>query len=220
MKINEIYNCSGLVEYINEIGFLPLLHMGLDGWSAEEAVDEECRYVTLPDGGWEWPLWEWKGDIIRESGCAYGKFFDRKAAFISREWWPDFCNWRRNVYPHPEESSIEDMILQTLQENGSMITRDCAKPAALRERRCAASSIPTSHVLKWAVISSRRIRLSERPARAQLRLGDGRCLPCLKSSWARTAAIPTALPKSRAGGWKSTFKDCSRMRTDVYLTSC
>ena len=67
MKINEIYNCSGLVEYINEIGFLPLLHMGLDGWSAEEAVDEECRYVTLPDGGWEWPLWEWKGDIIRES---------------------------------------------------------------------------------------------------------------------------------------------------------
>ena len=25
MKINEIYNCSGLVEYINEIGFLPLL---------------------------------------------------------------------------------------------------------------------------------------------------------------------------------------------------
>jgi len=56
MKINEIYNCSGLVEYINEIGFLPLLHMGLDGWSAEEAVDEECRYVTLPDGGWEWPL--------------------------------------------------------------------------------------------------------------------------------------------------------------------
>lgn len=32
MKINEIYNCSGLVEYINGIGFLPLLHMGLDGW--------------------------------------------------------------------------------------------------------------------------------------------------------------------------------------------
>ena len=43
MKINEIYNCSGLVEYINEIGFLPLLHMGLDGWSAEEAaVTSRC----------------------------------------------------------------------------------------------------------------------------------------------------------------------------------
>lgn len=56
MRINEISNCSGLIEYINEIGFLPLLRMGLNGWSAEEAVDEECRYVTLPDGGWEWPL--------------------------------------------------------------------------------------------------------------------------------------------------------------------
>ena len=127
MKTTEIHNCSGLIEYINEIGFLPLLRMGLSGWSAEEAVDEECRYVTLPDGGWEWPLWEWKGNIIRESGCAYGKFFDRKAAFISRRWWPDFCNWRRSVFPHPEEGSIEDMILQTLQENGSMITRDLRK---------------------------------------------------------------------------------------------
>ena len=127
MKTTEIHNCSGLIEYINEIGFLPLLRMGLSGWSAEEAVDEECRYVTLPDGGWEWPLWEWKGNIIRESGCAYGKFFDRKAAFISRRWWPDFCNWRRSVFPHPEDGSIEDMILQTLQENGSMITRDLRK---------------------------------------------------------------------------------------------
>ena len=127
MKINKIHNCSELIEYINEIGFLPLLRMGLNGWSAEEAVDEECRYVPLPDGGWEWPLWEWKGEIIQESGCAYGKFFNRKAAFISREWWPDFCNHRRSVFPHPKEGSIEDMILQTLKENGSMITRDLRK---------------------------------------------------------------------------------------------
>ncbi len=127
MRINGIQNCSELIEYIREIGFLPLLRMGVTGWSAEEAVDEECRYVTLPDGGWEWPLWEWKGDIIQESGCAYGKFFDRKAAFISREWWPDFCNYRRSVFPRPEEGSIEDAILQTLQENGSMITRDLRK---------------------------------------------------------------------------------------------
>ena len=124
MKVNKIHNCGELIEYINEIGFLPLLRMGLPGWSAEEAVDEECRYVTLPDGGWEWPLWEWKGDIIQECGCAYGKFFDKKAAFISRDWWPDFCNYRRSVFPRPEEGSIEDAILQTLQENGSMITRD------------------------------------------------------------------------------------------------
>lgn len=127
MRISEIHDCGGLIEYINEIGFLPLLRMGIPGWSAQDSVDEECHYVKLPDGGWEWPLWEWKGNIIQEGGCAYGKFFDRKAAFISREWWPDFCNWRQNVFPYPNEGSIEDMILQTLQENGSMITRDLRK---------------------------------------------------------------------------------------------
>lgn len=56
MIVNGIHNCSGLIDYINKIGFLPLLRMGIEGWSAEEAVDEECRYVSLPEGGWEWPL--------------------------------------------------------------------------------------------------------------------------------------------------------------------
>ena len=135
MKINEIHNCGELIDYINEIGFLPLLRMRLGGWSAEEAVDEDCRYAALPDGGWEWPLWNWKGDIIQECGCAYGKFFDRKAAFISREWWPDFCNYRRSVFPYPGQGSVEDMILQTLRENGSMITRDLRKACGFTETK-------------------------------------------------------------------------------------
>ena len=36
--------------------------------------------------------------MIRESGCAYGKFFEKKAVFISREWFPDFANFRRDGY--------------------------------------------------------------------------------------------------------------------------
>ena len=54
----------------------------------------------------------------------YGKFFDKKAGFISREWWPDFYNYRRSQRPQPEEGSIEEAILLTLQEQGSMITRE------------------------------------------------------------------------------------------------
>ena len=118
------HSCPELIDYINEIGFLPLLNMGIAGWSAEEVVNEDCQYNRLPDGGWEWPLWEWKGSILQESGCAYGKFFKRKAAFISREWWPDFCNYRRSVYPSPEEGSIEDTILDILRTEGSLITRE------------------------------------------------------------------------------------------------
>ena len=123
MKAEKIHTCQELIDYIGQVGFLPLLAMGVSGWSAEEVADEDCQYTRLPDGGWEWPLWEWKGPILQESGCAYGKFFQRKAGFISREWWPDFCTYRRSLYPQPDEGSIEEIILVTLKEYGSLITR-------------------------------------------------------------------------------------------------
>ena len=83
-----------------------------------------CRYVVYSDGGWDWPLWKWKGPIVQEGDCVYGKFFAGKAGFVSREWWPDLCNWRRSKFPQPAEGSIEETILMTLAENGSLITRE------------------------------------------------------------------------------------------------
>lgn len=119
-----IHSCAEMIQYIDKVGLLPLLPMGIRGWSADELVDPDCGYIVNDDGSWDWALWKWKGEIIRETGCAYGKFFDKKAAFISKEWWPDFCNYRRSRFPIPSEDSIECMILETLREGGSMITRD------------------------------------------------------------------------------------------------
>ena len=124
MRHREIYNSAQLMELIQEIGFLPLLDSGVRGFSAEEIVSDECRYVMLPDGGWDWPLWKWKGPVVKEGNCVYGKFFDKKAGFISLDWWPDFCNYRRHQHPAPEAGSIEEAILATLQEHGSLITRE------------------------------------------------------------------------------------------------
>lgn len=122
---DQFHSCAQLIEYVQTIGILPLLSIkNFVGWSAEEVVDEECQYTKLPDGGWEWPLWEWKGEIIRESGCAYGKFFHGKAAFVSQEWWPHYCNYRRSIFPKIEEGSIEETILEVLKLGGSMTTRD------------------------------------------------------------------------------------------------
>ena len=123
MKKSKIYNSAQLIELIGQIGFLPLLDSGIRGFSAEEMVDEECRYIVFPDGGWDWPLWKWKGEIITEGGHVYGKFFAGKAGFISREWWPHFCNYRRSTRPAPTEGSIEETILLTLETNESLITR-------------------------------------------------------------------------------------------------
>ena len=124
MRRKEIHSCAELFTLIQEVGFLPLLDSGIAGYSAEEVVDEECRYVVFDDGGWDWPLWKWKGPIVQEGGIVYGKFFAGKAGFLSREWWPDLCNWRRSQHPAPEEGTIEDAILMTLAEHGSLITRE------------------------------------------------------------------------------------------------
>ena len=114
MKTGEIHNCAELIDLIGQIGFLPLLDSGIRGYSAEEIVDDDCRYVVLPDGGWDWPLWKWKGEIITEGGHVYGKFFAGKAGFISREWWPDFCNYRRRATLLPSHARPEATLLPSL----------------------------------------------------------------------------------------------------------
>ena len=123
LKYNSVRNQAELITYISQIGFLPLLRTGIDGWSAEDALLPIYNYSPLPEGGWEWPLWEWKSDIILESRCAYGKFLLGKACFISGEWWADFMNYRSSIAPPVADGSIEEMILLTLQEHRRMTTR-------------------------------------------------------------------------------------------------
>ena len=124
MQPLEILTIDQLIDYISGIGLLPLLNIGIEGWSADDVVDEECRYHTDPDEGWEWKLWEWKGPIVGETRCAYGKFFEKKAGFITQEWWPDFCNYRRSKYPYPAPGTIEETILETMKLSDVMITRE------------------------------------------------------------------------------------------------
>ena len=119
--------------YIQEVGFLPLLYSNIPGFSADEAVDSDCRYVLLDDGSWDWPLWDWKGPIVTESDCVYGKFFNKKAGFVSRAWWPDLYNWRRHAHPAPSAGSVEETILLTLREHGSLITRDLRRLCGFTE---------------------------------------------------------------------------------------
>ena len=124
MGKKEIYSAAGLMAYIREVGFLPLLDGGVRGFSAEEVVADDCRYVVFPDGGWDWPLWKWKGPVVTDGNCVYGKFFAGKAGFISCDWWPDFCNYRRSKHPVPAEGSIDETVLLTLQSQGPLITRE------------------------------------------------------------------------------------------------
>ena len=83
-----------LIKYINEIGFLPLFQNEIPGFSVEER--------TVPDYWWsdniERDPWEWRRVIAGRGEIAYGKFFGKKAGFISKEWLPYFANARRDGY--------------------------------------------------------------------------------------------------------------------------
>ena len=83
---------NDLIRAVQDFGFVPLFRNSIAGFSVEEHVAPEA-WFTDEEG-----VWEWKGPVIRETGCAYGKFFEHKAVFISRNWFPDFANYRRDGY--------------------------------------------------------------------------------------------------------------------------
>lgn len=83
-----------LIEAIEELGFVPFFENEIKGFSLEEHIAPGCWY----GGSDPWEAWDWKGPVIRRSGCAYGKFLQNKAVYISRELFPDFANYRRDGY--------------------------------------------------------------------------------------------------------------------------
>lgn len=83
-----------LIRWIDEVGFLPLFKNEAAGFSVEEHTSDLFWWT----GDSEQDPWEWRELIARSGEVAYGKFFGRKAGFISREWFPHFANWRRDGY--------------------------------------------------------------------------------------------------------------------------
>ncbi len=92
----KIGSMQDLMKIIDELGFVPFFANDIPGFSIEEHIAKGCWYYDGDDGFW--PAWEWKGPVIREMKCAYGKFLKGKAMYISAEWFPDFANFRRDGY--------------------------------------------------------------------------------------------------------------------------
>ena len=97
-----IHSIDEAIEYINKIGFLPLFKNDIPGFSMEERTVPEYWWCGDPSVD----PWVWRELIARRGngaggiscGIAYGKFFDKKAGFISKEWIPYFANYRRDGY--------------------------------------------------------------------------------------------------------------------------
>lgn len=89
-----IHSVDEAIKYINEFGFLPLFKNDIDGFSLEERTVPEYWWSDNP----EIDPWMWRAIIARRHDIVYGKFFDKKAGFISKKWLPVFANYRRDGY--------------------------------------------------------------------------------------------------------------------------
>lgn len=92
----KIRSMQDLEDLIDEAGFVPFFTNEIDGFSIEEHIGKGCWYNDGDNGFW--PAWEWKGPVINDMKCAYGKFLNGKAMYVSAKFFPDFANYRRDGY--------------------------------------------------------------------------------------------------------------------------
>ncbi|MCM1292700.1 MAG: hypothetical protein NC111_05845 [Bacteroides sp.] len=129
-RMEPIGSMGDLVERAGQYGFLPMFRCSIRGYSVYEATP---HFWTDDEDG----PWEWKGPIIRDGECAYGKFFKRKAVWISREWLPDFINYRRTKHyaPNEDAAALDEIVLQTIEAEGSITSKILAELLGISGRK-------------------------------------------------------------------------------------
>lgn len=89
-----LHTADELAALIKEIGFLPLFSNEIPGFSVEERTTVGSWWTDDPDSD----PWAWREVLSRRKDIAYGKFFNKKAGYVSKKWFPGFANYRRNGY--------------------------------------------------------------------------------------------------------------------------
>ena len=108
---------------IDKYGILPFFSNDIKGFSIEEHCSPKVYFGEEPG------VWEWKGPIIQETKCAYGKFFQKKAAFVKKEWYYDLANYRRDGYDFDARVSDglvnynEDFLYNIISSKHSILSK-------------------------------------------------------------------------------------------------
>ena len=122
---------QALIRRIDAVGFLPLFRNEAAGFSVEETVSDRFWWTGDP----EQDPWEWRQLIARSGLAAYGKFFGKKAGFISRAWFPHLANWRRDGYDFDSRwdeelaSMRQKRIMDQVAEKGELLSCDLKRQA-------------------------------------------------------------------------------------------
>ena len=130
MSQTEIHNAAELEALVQERGFLPFFACSIPNFSIEDFTPSRYWFVSGVEGPWDWRM-----DAARRGVVAYGKLFSRKAGLVSREWYPDLANYRRDGYDFDaryEEglaSYREKRVMDVLLREGPTLSKDLKRLA-------------------------------------------------------------------------------------------
>lgn len=118
---DKIRTAEDMERQVLALCFLPFFRCGILGFSIEERTAWEYWFSDEEEGPWEW-----KGPVIREGHCAYGKLYNKKAGYVSLEWLPHLMNWRRSRrYAKDDDTqALDDVVLQTVWGEGSVTVKE------------------------------------------------------------------------------------------------
>ena len=125
MKIDTLRSPEDMIALTEEWAFLPFFEEEIPGFSVEECCSPELWFSEEADGPWEW-----KGPVTQSGCCVYGKFFGGRAGLVSREWFPDFANFRRDGYDFDARyedglaSRKDKTVYDTVEEHGALLTKE------------------------------------------------------------------------------------------------
>ena len=82
-----------MVNIVRSYGFLPFFRSAIPGFSVEEMAESSVWFPPKGTG-----VWDWKNDVIQDTGAAYGKFFLSRPAFVSPDLFLVLSAYRRDGY--------------------------------------------------------------------------------------------------------------------------
>ncbi len=114
-------------------GILPFFKSKIPGFSIDEHTPRDYWFSNEQEGPWDW-----KGTVIREGHCAYGKFFNHKAAYITLELFPHLVNYRRHTPSanrSEDQQQLDKIVLEVIRENGEVTVKQLRAQLDFASRR-------------------------------------------------------------------------------------
>ncbi len=130
MPQSKIHNAMELEALVQQVGFLPFFACSVPHFSIEEFTPSRYWFVEGVDGPWEWRM-----EAARRGVVAYGKLFSGKAGLVSRVWYPDLANYRRDGYDFDaryeagQASCKEKRVMDVLLQEGPTLSKDLKRLA-------------------------------------------------------------------------------------------